>query len=201
MEEGNSKMEIKILQTEEVPKAVQLARGVFEYCLRNTINEAQLIESFYTYVKAVKIRKYGSEVKAQKLTIWAAYDEQNNMVAVSGMQSEGHITLLYVMPYYQRRGYGKKLLLTMREYAREKLELAQVTVNAMPAWTASYFAKNKFKAVQNPQSVPYVFMHAKTVESTDYPKKEIPTAAILATSLGGLAICTAIAIAFIMQLL
>ena len=30
MEEGNSKMEIKILQTEEVPKAVQLARGVFE---------------------------------------------------------------------------------------------------------------------------------------------------------------------------
>ena len=37
-------MEIKILQTEEVPKAVQLARGVFEYCLRNTINEAQLIE-------------------------------------------------------------------------------------------------------------------------------------------------------------
>lgn len=46
MEEGNSKMEIKILQTEEVPKAVQLARGVFEYCLRNTINEAQLIESF-----------------------------------------------------------------------------------------------------------------------------------------------------------
>ena len=87
------------------------------------------------------------------------------------------------------------------QYAREKLELAQVTVNAMPAWTASYFAKNKFKAVQNPQSVPYVFMHAKTVESTDYPKKEIPTAAILATSLGGLAICTAIAIAFIMQLL
>ena len=28
MEEGNSKMEIKILQTEEVPKAVQM-RGVF----------------------------------------------------------------------------------------------------------------------------------------------------------------------------
>lgn len=198
MEEGNSKMEIKILQTEEVPKAVQLARGVFEYCLRNTINEAQLIESFYTYVREENIRQL---METQKLTIWAAYDEQNNMVAVSGMQSEGHITLLYVMPYYQRRGYGKKLLLTMREYAREKLELAQVTVNAMPAWTASYFAKNKFKAVQNPQPVPYVFMHAKTVESTDYPKKEIPTAAILATSLGGLAICTAIAIAFIMQLL
>ena len=135
-------MEIKILQTEEVPKAVQLARGVFEYCLRNTINEAQLIESFYTYVREENIRQL---METQKLTIWAAYDEQNNMVAVSGMQSEGHITLLYVMPYYQRRGYGKKLLLTMREYAREKLELAQVTVNAMPAWTASYFAKSKFQ--------------------------------------------------------
>ena len=57
MEEGNSKMEIKILQTEEVPKAVQLARGVFEYCLRNTINEAQLIESFYTYVREENIRQ------------------------------------------------------------------------------------------------------------------------------------------------
>ena len=188
-------MEIKILQTEEVPKAVQLARGVFEYCLGNTINEAQLIESFYTYVREENIRQLMEE---QKLTLWAAYDEQNNMVAVSGMQSEGHITLLYVLPYYQRRGYGKKLLLAMREYARGTLELAQVTVNAMPAWTASYFSKNKFKAVQ---PVPYVFMHAKSVESTDYPKKEIPTAAILATSLGGLAICTAIAIVFIMQLL
>ena len=198
MEEGNNKMKIKILQTEEVPKAVQLARGIFEYCHRNTINEAQLIESFYTYVREENIRQL---MEAQKLILWAAYDEQNNMVAVSGMQSEGHITLLYVLPYFQRRGYGKKLLLTMREYAREKLELAQVTVNAMPAWTASYFAKNKFKAVQNPQPVPYVFMHAKSVESTDYQKKEIPTAAILATSLGGLAICTAIAIAFIMQLL
>lgn len=191
-------MKIKILQTEEVPKAVQLARGVFEYCLRNTINEAQLIESFYTYVREENIRQLMEE---QKLTLWAAYDEQNNMVAVSGMQSEGHITLLYVLPYFQRRGYGKKLLLTMREYARGTLELAQVTVNAMPAWTASYFAKNKFKAVQNPQPVPYVFMHAKSVESTEYPKKEIPTAAILATSLGGLAICMAIAVVFIMQLL
>ena len=74
-------MEIKILQTEEVPKAVQLARGVFEYCLRNTINEAQLIESFYTYVREENIRQLMEE---QKLTLWAAYDEQNNMVAVSG---------------------------------------------------------------------------------------------------------------------
>ena len=82
MEEGNSKMEIKILQTEEVPKAVQLARGVFEYCLRNTINEAQLIESFYTYVREENIRQL---METQKLTIWAAYDEQNNMVAVSGI--------------------------------------------------------------------------------------------------------------------
>ena len=46
-------MKIKILQTEEVPKAVQLARGVFEYCLRNTINEAQLIESFYSAFESV----------------------------------------------------------------------------------------------------------------------------------------------------
>ena len=95
MEEGNSKMEIKILQTEEVPKAVQLARGGFEYCLRKTSNGAQLIESFYTYVREENIRQL---METQKLTIWAAYDEQNNMVAVSGIQSEGHITLLYVMP-------------------------------------------------------------------------------------------------------
>jgi len=171
MEEGNSKMEIKILQTEEVPKAVQLARGVFEYCLRNTINEAQLIESFYTYVREENIRQL---METQKLTIWAAYDEQNNMVAVSGMQSEGHITLLYVMPYYQRRGYGKKLLLTMREYAREKLELAQVTVNAMPAWTADYFTKRRFHPMEVTQPCSFVPMQAKTVARAIYEKKEIP---------------------------
>ena len=71
MEEGNNKMKIKILQTEEVPKAVQLAQGVFEYCLRNTINEAQLIESFYTYVREENIRQL---MEAQKLILWAPSD-------------------------------------------------------------------------------------------------------------------------------
>ena len=191
-------MEARILTMEQIPEALSIARGVFDCCLRAQISDLEMVHIFLQYTEEQNIKKM---VEEQKLTLWAAYDEQNNMVAVSGMQSEGHITLLYVLPYFQRRGYGKKLLLTMREYARGTLELAQVTVNAMPAWTASYFAKNKFKAVQNPQPVPYVFMHAKSVESTEYPKKEIPTAAILATSLGGLAICTAIAVVFIMQLL
>lgn len=52
------------------------------------------------------------------------------------MTNEGHITMLYVHPQYLRRGIGKKLLERVRIYARMQLKLMQVSVNAMPAYTA-----------------------------------------------------------------
>ncbi|MFQ7713724.1 MAG: GNAT family N-acetyltransferase [Agathobacter rectalis] len=62
------------------------------------------------------------------------------------MTNEGHITMLYVHPQYLRRGIGKKLLERVRIYARMQLKLVQVSVNAMPAYTADYFRRVGFKS-------------------------------------------------------
>ena len=113
------------------------------------------------------------------------------------MQKEGHITMLYVLPVFQRKGIGKKLLITMRTYARTGYGYSDVTVNAMPVYTAAYFQKRKFEQMgQVPMGCPYVSMRAKTIEEVSYEKKEIPAGWAIGASVGGLVLCGAIAAAF-----
>ena len=38
-------MEIKILTDEELPEALGLARGVFDYCRRNTIPNPKMVQA------------------------------------------------------------------------------------------------------------------------------------------------------------
>lgn len=186
-------MEIRILQEHELPQALQIARGVFDCCLANSIPDPQMRTGFLEYTKQENIN---SMTAAKTLVIWGAF-EQGQMIGMSGMQREGHITMLYVLPVFQRRGCGKELLLTMRKYAGSRYRLANVTLNAMPVWVASYFAKRKFSQIgMMPGACPYVSMQAKTIEEVSYEKKPISTGWFLGTSLAGLAICAAIAVGF-----
>ena len=43
-------MEIKILTDEQLPEAIGLARGVFDYCLRNTIPNPKMVQAFEQYI-------------------------------------------------------------------------------------------------------------------------------------------------------
>ena len=112
------------------------------------------------------------------------------------MQKEGHITMLYVLPVFQRRGCGRCLLEEMKAYAANQYQLQRVTLSAMPAWTADYFTKRRFHPMEVTQSCSFVPMQAKTVARAIYEKKEIPSGVILGTSLGGLAVCAAVAVGF-----
>mgnify|MGYP000565113306 FL=1 len=85
------------------------------------------------------------EERAGVLVVFGAFDS-NVLCGVCGMTNEGHITMLYVHPQYLRRGIGKKLLERVRIYARMQLKLMQVSVNAMPAYTADYFSRVGFKS-------------------------------------------------------
>ena len=89
------------------------------------------------------------------------------------VQMDGMITLLYILPQYAGRGCGMKLLMCMREYAKNELHLAKVIVNATPAWTAGYFYKQGFLPInQNPNlRTPFVPMLALS-DKLMYQKKE-----------------------------
>lgn len=192
-------MEIRLLTIEEMPQALKIATGVFDYCLRNNMQDAQSIASFEQYANEANVRQL---MEQGRLTIWGAF-EMGHMVAMSGMQSEGHITMLYVLPVYQRHGYGKELLLAMRKYAKSRYELPMVTVTAMPAWTAAYFRRWKF-ADMNPMQngmVPYVYLQAKSIQEVSYEIKQIPAGAFIGVTVGGLALCALVAFGYMLTVL
>ena len=105
------------------------------------------------------------------------------------MTNEGHITMLYVHPQYLRRGIGKKLLERVRIYARMQLKLMQVSVNAMPAYTADYFSRVGFKSAYqggfcNGQGDMYVPMTAKSIYQVEYTPRHIADKTFIAISVG-----------------
>ena len=88
----------------------------------------------------------------------------------------------------------------MRSYAKTKLHLEQVSVNAMPAWTAGYFAKRKFTAVSMPNPMAaYVPMQAKTVKKVSYEKKPVSIGWLLGTTVGALVLSAAVAVGYILS--
>ena len=183
-------MRIKRLTEEQLPEALSIARGVFDYCLRQQITDLEMVHIFLQYSEPEHVKKMMEE---GKLILWGAY-EQGNMVAMSGMQNEGHITMLYVLPVYQKRGWGKKLLEEMRTYAYSEYNLSRVTLSAMPAWTADYFTKQHFMPIPTSQPCSFVPMEAPSIDRLNYESKQLPTAAVLGISLGGLAVCIAAAV-------
>lgn len=189
-------MEIRILKDNEIPQALSLARGVFDFCVSGNIENPQLINGFMEYACENNISRLLAE---DKITLWGAF-EQGQMAGISSMQREGHITMLYVFPAYQRRGVGKQLLHAMRAFAGSAYGHSYVTVNAMPVYTAAYFQKQGFAQIgQVPAGCPYVSMHAKTIEEVSYEKKELSTGWLIGASIGGLLICTAVAVAFMIS--
>ena len=97
--------------------------------------------------------------------------------------------MLYVHPQYLRRGIGKKLLERVRIYARMQLKLMQVSVNAMPAYTADYFRRVGFKSTCqggfcNGQGDMYVPMTAKSIYQIEYTPRRIADKTFIAISVG-----------------
>lgn len=162
-------MEINILQKEQIPAAVGIARGVFEFDLKRTIADQNLVRFFEEYVTEPNLMRM---VEEKNVTVWGVY-EAGQMCGVSAMQSEGHITMLYVFPFYRKRGFGKRLLTSMREYAKATYHLDTVTVCALPAWTHTYFVKNGFTPLATQVHPEYVNLEAKTLATTAYPIKKI----------------------------
>lgn len=162
-------MNIRILKEEELIHASGLSRFVFDSCLRNRMEFTQTIPFVENYISETNLRNMCGE---NRLIVWGAF-EQEQLVGVGGMQADGMITLLYVLPQFAGRSCGAKLLLTMRAYAKDVLQLPKVYVNATPAWTSAYFQKQGFLPVNANQNlrVPFVTLQALS-EKMSFQKRE-----------------------------
>ena len=146
-------MKIRKLTNEEIKGACAFAVSIYNIAIRGCFRTQDCHRYFDEYMDADRLT---DEERAGVLVVFGAFDS-NVLCGVCGMTNEGHITMLYVHPQYLRRGIGKKLLERVRIYARMQLKLMQVSVNAMPAYTADYFrrvhpilcyAANRLKSVR-----------------------------------------------------
>lgn len=192
-------MEIRILKEEELSQASGLARFVFDYVLRNRMEFTQTIPFVENYIAADNLQHM---YEKGQLTLWGVFVEEQ-LAGVSGMQSDGMITLLYILPQYTGRKFGNKLLQTMREYAKEVLRLSKVTVNAAPAWTAAYFKKNGFRTVNKELNfqVPFVPMQAFSEEISLQKREKITFSTIAWAVVACIGFATIIGIWFMMTYL
>lgn len=198
--------EIRMLRTEEIPQAAELAQGVFGFDLRQTITDPQMIRYFEEYAAAEHLTDMASQ---KKLYLWGIF-ESEQLCGMSAMQPEGHITMLYVYPYFRRKRFARQLLDAMRRFAKQSLGLERVTACAFPAWTALYFIKNGFwqlpmqpaagagqPATGTDQSATgagqsatatgqqtaapgFVYVEAKSLKDVVYPVRRIPRGAFVA---------------------
>ena len=178
-------MKIRKLTNEEIKGACAFAVSIYNIAIRGCFRTQESHRYFDEYMDADRLT---DEERTGVLVVFGAFDS-NVLCGVCGMTNEGHITMLYVHPQYLRRGIGKKLLERVRIYARMQLKLMQVSVNAMPAYTAEYFMHVGFKSAYqgdfcNGQGDMYVPMTAKSIYQVEYTPRHISDKTFIAISVG-----------------
>ena len=186
-------MEIRMLGEQEVAQAADLAQVVYRNQIEPYFNQPQMNQYFYEYAKKETLT---GRAAAGQVYVWGAF-EGANMVGMRAMQPEGHVTLLYVLPQYQKRGMGKAMLLEMKRYAFEVLHLHQLTLSAMPAWTANYFARNGYvKMITGNPMAPYISMVSPIKYHMDYTAKKWSTPVVIGVSAAALGFVTVVGILY-----
>lgn len=178
-------MKIRKLTNEEIKGAYAFAVSIYNIAIRGCFRTQDCHRYFDEYMDADRLT---DEERTGVLVVFGAFDS-NVLCGVCGMTNEGHITMLYVHPQYLRRGIGKKLLERVRIYARMQLKLMQVSVNAMPAYTADYFRRVGFKSAYqggfcNGQGDMYVPMTEKSIYQVEYTPRHIADKTFIAISVG-----------------
>lgn len=139
------RMEIRLLYGNELQMAVYAAHEVFEACVRPHVRTQAEADQFYRYVQ---VGYLWQEMNAGRLFLWGAF-EGGQLCAVSAMQNVGHITMLYVKPYFARRQLGTQLVNHMCAYAARMLRRERVTINVTPVAAAPYFYHIGFTLIQS----------------------------------------------------
>ena len=111
--------------------------------------------------------------------------------------------MLYVLPAYQNKGYGTKLLNVVREYAKHTLGMERVTLNATPAWTSTYFRKRGFSYFNGDRDMraPFISMYAMFKDIVSYEKRKVPWQVIFFVVVGSILIATTAGVLFMISYL
>ncbi len=189
-------MEIRILHDAELANAAGLSRYVFDNCVKYRMEFPQTIEFVEKYLEADNLANLSNE---GKLIVWGVFKD-GQMVGVSGIQADGMITMLYVLPQCFGKGCGASLLNAMRLYARTVFGRDKIFVNATPAWASTYFVKQGFAFVNRDQDmhVPFVTLYSDCAPVGVVEKKHVPTSVMIGAGIGCFLLATIVCVAFVL---
>lgn len=183
--------EIRLLQEQELQSAVRIADEVFENCVQSCVTQQER-SGYRSYVR---VENLCQGVCSGQLSVWGAV-EDGALVGVGALQSDGRITMLYVLPGFQRRGIGSGLMNTMCGYAGKVLGLHSLQAYVSPVTLAPFFYHRGFSLLpdgaggdgyvglicplqmtgEGPgQSAKY----RKRYDGISYPSKRVPAKAVL----------------------
>lgn len=115
-------MEVRMLQSHETMWAVQLMQDIYNQCIRPTVNSEEEVAKFFRYVNP---ENFQNEMNQGRLTLWGAFD-RGCMCGVSALQSDGHVSVLYVRPEYRSLKVDAALSKRMKRYTENVLGIGGV---------------------------------------------------------------------------
>lgn len=192
---------------------IAYASGLAELVCRNSVETAGVSPEIWSLVSGyVERERLIQAVRSGKMFLWGAFEGPDaNVVrsqppetvtastfcAVGGMQREGHVTMLYVLPQCQGRGIGKKLLSAMTAYGFDVLGHSRLTLSAMPSWTVSYFKGAGFSVMKQNGSPLFTYMELKKCNRLcSYKTRQVSEKTVLILSLGTLGLIIVCSVLF-----
>lgn len=134
-------MQICKIEMRQLDKALELVWEVFEECDAEDYDQIG-IQTFQHFIRWENMKKM---LSAGEMVFFGAFEE-SQLIGVIAMRSGFHISLLFVIPQYQRRGVATKLVRRGAAYCMEKnTDLRQITVNSSPKGIKAYEAMGFYK--------------------------------------------------------
>lgn len=166
---------------ERLSQALEIARVTYHICLENAAWDQQSVRYFYEYAQDEVICE---KVRRGDLYVWGAIHD-HTLLGMGAITNMGQITMLYVLPEYQRQGIGSELLKGMKNYG-PTLYLNRITVNASPAFTSIWFGRQGFTSIQKnpPRNIPFLAMECRLSSIRDYSRRHV-SGGLLAGLFGG----------------
>ncbi len=118
---------IREIRENEWEEAMQLAWDTF-MMYEAPDYDMQGVQSFREFVKDPVLKKM---FLRGAYPVWAAV-ENGIIVGIVSVRNRNHISLLFVDADHHHRGIATALLKTLFSYAKEEMDLSEITVNAAP---------------------------------------------------------------------
>ena len=127
-------MMIRMLTMGQLPEALFLANDLFEREMAPHVSQA-CTSSFHAFASEPVIQNM---MQQGKLHMWGAFDENDQLVAVSSMNDPYHISMICVKEDHRMQGISRELLAAMEQFGAMPGQTHPLTVNALTP-TIPYF--------------------------------------------------------------